>query len=445
MHQPFKCILLLLLFLSAFSPLKAQSRNFAWVDPSTTSRHYIQIDTRELWSESSPGKWINEGKVIANQVPLTDLPPSFHTNYFHIIEGESIWFTLIGTGQVYEYRVATKTFRRLDRTFYRGHNFKAIQFIRKGKLYSFGGYGFWHFSNVLTYFDQLRAEWEVIRQKNLGPPTITERGFNGFSSSKDLFYTGASEQEDLLENLNKKYGEHFFAYDFKANSWTILGKINPVLLTSQNWDVFWNGSYFLKWEHDRLFIIDPAKNEVLMYKDNSKFFTTNGQYLAKRDTIYNYWNDKGNIDYFSVRELLAKSEYVGPFYSKEIPFLNYVLIFSLLISSGGVFWIYLARKKKTAIGHFEPMEEKLLRAFIRKGQTGHLSSQQVNDLLVLQSKSFDNQRRIRINTINRINQKMANEFRIFDAIYRGVSLEDKRQSIYKLSPEALQRLKEYFH
>jgi hypothetical protein len=31
-----------------------------------------------------------------------------------------------------------------------------------------------------------------------------------------------------------------------------------------------------------------------------------------------------------------------------------------------------------------------------------------------------------------------------DAILRLASAEDKRQSIYKLSPEAYQRLKEYF-
>ena len=444
MYRFYKLILICLLFFLPFMEVLAKSRNFYWVDPATTYRNYIQLDTYELFIERTPGQWVNEGKVKLDPKIHNDIPPSFDTQYFILEGGKKIRFTLKGTGQVYEYEPAQRTFKRIDRTFYRGYNFDAVQFMRQGKLYSFGGYGFWHFSNVLTYYDELRAEWEILRPNNIGPTSIDSKGFSGYAQKLDVFYSGASAITVPLEKFKSKLGEDFFVFDFKTKSWTFLGKINSLLDQSTNWDVFWTGTYFLKWENDQLFIIDPTNNEVLLYQNNEKFFTTNGQYFVKGDTVYNYWNDKGNIDYFSVKEILNKATYVGPFYSRETPLLHYLLIFCIICSAAGSFWIYKRKIGNARAGYFDSLEEKLLLALMKRHTKGGLSSQQVNDSLLLHTKSFDNQRRVRVNVINKINQKMTHHYKISEAIVRLASAEDKRQSIYKLSPEAYQRLKEYF-
>jgi hypothetical protein len=445
MNRKFKFLLVLLCIISQVVQLKAKSREIRWFDYKTALRRKINIDTKELQAEISPGKWELFGKVNVEPKALNDLPLGFVNSYFHTANDSLLYFTIFGTGQVYEFDQKTTTLKRIDQTYYRGYNFGSIPFSRKGKLYSAGGYGFWHYSNVITSFNFDKKEWDAVIPENAGPVVINEYGFNGYSINEDVFYSGASANENLFSDLKRYRIKQFFKYDFKNQQWTELGSINEDLLAEDSREIYWNGTYFLQWANNKLYIIDPVANEIYVYKNNERFFVTNKEYFSKGDTIYNYWSDdNGGLEYFSVKEYLKNAEYIGPFYSKETPFINYLLIFCILSSAAGSIWLYRRDVVNTRAGYFDPSEEKLLLALMKRHTKGGLSSQQVNDALLLHTKSFDNQRRVRINVINKINQKMTHHYKISEAILRLASAEDKRQSIYKLSPEALQRLKEYF-
>ncbi|MEY5069757.1 MAG: hypothetical protein RLZ47_1619 [Bacteroidota bacterium] len=445
MNRKFRFLLILLFTVSHVIQLDAKSRDIRWFDYKSALRRKINIDTKELRAEISPGKWELLGKVNVDPLALKDLPLGFVNSHFHMPNDSLIYFTIFGTGQVYEFKPTNTTLRRIDQTYYRGYNFGSIPFIRKGKLYSAGGYGFWHYSNVLTTYNFNKSEWEVVIPRNVGPEVINEYGFNGYSNNEDVFYSGASTNENLFSDLKRYRIKQFFKYDFKNQQWTELGSINEELLAETSREIYWNGTYFLQWASNKLYIIDPLANEIFVYKNNERFFVSNKEYFSKGDTIYNYWSDdNGGLEYFSVKEYLKNAEYVGPFYSRETPLLHYLLIFCIICSAAGSFWMYKRKIGNTRAGYFDSLEEKLLLALMKKHTKGGLSSQQVNDSLLLHTKSFDNQRRVRINVINKINQKMAHHYKITDAILRLASAEDKRQSIYKLSPEAYQRLKEYF-
>ncbi len=445
MNSKLKFLLVLLFTTSQFVQLQAKSREIRWVDYKTALRRKINVDTKELRAEISSGKWEVLGKVNVDPLALKDLPEGFENSYFHTANDSLVYFTIFGTGQVYEFVPNTTTLRRIDQTYYRGYNFGSIPFIRKGKLYSAGGYGFWHYSNVLTSYNFDKGEWDAVIPRNEGPEVINEYGFNGYSSKEDVFYSGASTDENLFSDLKRYRIKQFFKYDFKNQQWTELGVINEELLAGNSREIYWNGTYFIQWALNKLYIIDPVANEIYVYKNNERFFVTNKEYFSKGDTIYNYWSDdNGGLEFFSVKEYLKNAEYLGPFYSRETPLLHYLLIFCIICAAAGSFWLHKRNLGNAREGYFDPSEEKLLLALMKRQNKGGLNSQQVNDVLMLHTKSFDNQRRVRVNVINKINQKMTHHYKITDAILRSTSAEDKRQSIYKLNPEAYLRLKEYF-
>jgi hypothetical protein len=72
---------------------------------------------------------------------LSELPKDFDVSVFY--KGDSITISVPGTGQVYQVNPQTLSIQRLDRTFFRGYNFGASQFLHNDTLFSIGGEGFW--------------------------------------------------------------------------------------------------------------------------------------------------------------------------------------------------------------------------------------------------------------------------------------------------------------
>ncbi len=440
MNIKFKFLLVLLFTICQILKLDAKSREIRWFDYKTALRRKINIDTYELKAEYQAGKWITVGKVNVDPLALKDLPLGFVNSYFHTANDSLIYFTIFGTGQVYEFEPKTTTLKRIDQTYYRGYNFGSIPFSRKGKLYSAGGYGFWHYSNVITSFNFDKKEWDAVIPENAGPVVINEYGFNGYSSKEDVFYSGASANENLFSDLKRYRIKQFFKYDFKNQQWTELGSINEDLLAEDSREIYWNGTYFLQWANNKLYIIDPVANEVYVYKNNERFFVTNKEYFSKGDTIYNYWSDdNGGLEYFSVKEYLKNAAYIGPFYSNGIPWYNFAIggVFVSLILGG----LAYNRRAKVAVKiQLNKFERELLHALLVKKPGDFLTTLEINEILSLNAKTMENQRRIRTNVINQINSKILDVFNIADAIEREASAEDKRVILYRLKSQIYELL-----
>lgn len=440
MKRKLRALLVTLFTITQVLQLHAKSRDFRWFDHNTALRRKINIDSKELNAEVSPGKWVLLGKVKVDSQALKDLPLTFDNTYFHTPNDSLIYFTVFGTGQVYEFEPVSKQLKRIDHTYYRGYNFGSIPFMRKGQLYSAGGYGFWNYSNVLTAYHFNKGEWEAVIPQNQGPEVINEYGFNGYSAREDVFYSGASTNENLFDDLKRYRIKGLFKYDFKTQKWTELGSINKEVLAESSREIYWNGTYFIQWALNKLYIIDPAANEVYVYKNNERFFVTNREYFSKGDTIYNYWSDdNGGLEYFSVKEYLKNAEYLGPFYSSGIPWYNYALggTFILLILGG---LVYTRKAKVTVKIQLNKSERDLLHALLMKKPGEVLTTLEINEILGLNAKTMENQRRIRTNVINQINRKILDVFTIDDAIERKASAEDKRITLYRLKPQIYELL-----
>ena len=66
-----------------------------------------------------------------------------------------------GTGKVFQLDTASLEIKRIDETVHHGYNFDSYQFVRNDTVFSFGGYGFWIQNNLLTYYSEVRKEWNL--------------------------------------------------------------------------------------------------------------------------------------------------------------------------------------------------------------------------------------------------------------------------------------------
>jgi len=92
----------------------------------------------------------------------------------------------------------------------------------------------------------------------------------------------------------------------------------------------------------------------------------------------------------------------------------------------------------------EEQEKALLKALLKMKEGTYLSTNDLNDLLNLQGKSLENQRKIRTSIIHKLNHKIKQRFNIAGAIIRVDDPTDKRLRLYALKPDVLSIIRKEF-
>jgi hypothetical protein len=420
----------------------ADGKYLSWFDGSVQLRKRIDLNNKKFELEFQPGQWQVVRSIELDSLVDQRLPPRVSCHSFYL--GESKWRLLLaGTGMVFDFDEARGLLSKVDRTYYAGYNFGASVFRRNDTFYSFGGSGFWNFSLALTFFDEQAKEWENIKAENFGPKAIFN-GFHGYDLKSDLFYSGGSEYHSFLNKQPNKMDEQFYAFDFKKNSWKLLGNIMPELLEVKSREIIWSERYFVQFSGEEIFIIDPVNNQVFQHKNKSKSFKAAPLMYVREGIIYGYWDDEGGKQLrINIADLLQNSVPIGRFYSPESK-LNYIFVgIIVLVILGIVFTYYRKNNKKQHHLHLDEQEIRLLNALLASSQGG-LTTVEVNDLLGLSNKNLDNQRKLRWNIISNINHKIYLKYRLDKAVTRTPSSIDKRQSLYTLNKEFLPILKQDF-
>lgn len=437
------CTIFIIYTLLFFNPAKAQSRYFEWMNNQTHSRDRIDLDSKTYFREVQAGKWISIGTFTLDTNVLFDLPKKFSSKFFYSKKNDNILFTVAGTGKVYQFDQGQKLLSRIDKTYYKGYNFDAPQFVRNDTLYNFGGHGFWSYSKVLTYYDQEIQEWQNIRSENFGPDSFTG-GYQGYAKQNDVFYSGAAETEEGLKKFNRVFTDRLYAFDFKSLKWTFLGKINSELPFKSVRNVYWDGAHFFHLAPDRMFVIDPLKNEVSVIV-NPKYFHLRNFYTIG-DSIFSYWENQTTQIKLSKKALLKEAKYFGKFYEDENKLLYGYLLVGFGLLGFGAWAYYRYRKSKQHLvtvikksDHFGHLERMLLKKLIDAESDEQpikfISVLQINEILKLETKTPENQRRIRTKFLNNLNLKLLVYFQVQDAIERFQFEEDKRLTLYRLKDE----------
>ncbi|MEY2793747.1 MAG: hypothetical protein RJA76_1739 [Bacteroidota bacterium] len=387
------------------------------------------------------------------RVNRNEIPTLFFSNAFPI-SATIYWLTVVGTGQVYEFDLNQNKLKRLDRTYFRGHNFSAIQFYKNDTLFSFGGMGFWHSHNIATYYDKQKNEWELYFIGKNGPARYSTR-IGGYIKDKHTLYT--AELPDLYEDQEKNT-TYIYSLDLDSKKWNKLGTLNK--LPKGFWDhdrleMIWIEPFFFSNELEDYFI-DPIKNKVYALKGVNKLIFqgaldlhTKGNYIyrIKRNDLT---NSGVQLDSISIKDLVKNSEELGSFYT-PIPWwqeLNYpiflISIFALLCL---VLCFYLIRFKKK-IKQFKngndgvcPEFYEDFISFILQNEEHLCSTNDLNDIIQVKEKPLDTQRQYRSRFISQVNQYLQFTYGISEGIERASSISDKRFVFYKASSELLKKFK----
>lgn len=430
MNKLFLFIYVLTFFLNSTKAI-ADSKYLYWIsDYQSKLRKRINLDELSFEAETKTNEWAKRGQVSIQTNELADLQTKFNYADPFIRPNQITRFIIQGTGLIYDFDEKEKKLKRIDKTVHSGNNFNSHRFYRGNILYSIGGEGFWSYNNRITYFDEkISKEWEILRPKNEGPEVISD-GYQGYSKQADIFYSGGSLKKNFLENEEITQIPNLFKFDFKLKTWIELGKINFPRSIEANRMIFWNGSYFVQLERDKVYFLNPSENSVYVYSDNTTYFEDAGYHYVSKDTIM-YYNaqNKGNIRLIAVNSLIKKSKFVGKFYTESRSTNLYFWIFGILFLSITI--LFLLRRNRNKPIKLDELEYKLLTHLLQsKGQI--ISTIDLNELLDCSTKSQENQRRIRHIILTQINQKIENHLNIKNAIERTPSEEDKRIFNYHL-------------
>ena len=414
-------------------------KGFRWLG-SDHSLYTINIKTGMLVKEGLKKDQVELGKIQAWDSLKKDLPEDLDVNTFY--QSDSLLITIPGTGQLYSLHVATLKLNRLDQTFFRGYNFNATQFIRKDTLFSVGGEGFWLRHSTMTYYNPKTGEWDLYEAgKSNAHPTNFK--FSGYAKANDAFFSAYLEPDSVLDG--KKI--YFTIYDFKHKKWEVKGKLSDDILTyaKNRYRSVWTGKYlifFTDKETTQILIADPFTNKLYKSKvTEDRFYLMNNEiyyrnlYLFSRSVISSGKQDKVILDSLLVDSLVKNGTLVG--YVYDAGSMHNLFIIVGVIALIGALGLFIYRKLKLKTDEFKLSEQELLvvKEFISKYADKKMSSSELNNLLELNPKSYDNQRQIRNRIISSINQKLFNSLDAKDLIFRISNAEDKRMMDYYLNPE----------
>ena len=148
---------------------------------------YLKCDDH-LWSlDARTLTWRDEGALdLPREVSRMAFDPSAKRLLF--------WHGAVGT--VYARDTDTGELVRIDRSFdHRNQHGHAAAFDDStGRIYAFGGYGFWRHKRILTYYDPHRGEWEETAPVPPSSPLMRRSGARAVFSQRQrsLFVLGGS-------------------------------------------------------------------------------------------------------------------------------------------------------------------------------------------------------------------------------------------------------------
>lgn len=128
-----------------------------YADIDTSSQQVYVVLSDGIWRyRLETEEWKRLKEVEAYPEPLSKL--EFGYDPFN----DRLLFWSRGIGTLYEVDLETVEIERIDRSFPHNNQYGHYPFFRNGELHAFGGYGFWRFKNLVTFFNSRIKEWNIV-------------------------------------------------------------------------------------------------------------------------------------------------------------------------------------------------------------------------------------------------------------------------------------------
>ncbi len=441
----------LLPFLLFFLSLNVNAETDLVLKDPTNYLHYrIDLKSKVLSKEQRTGDWENLGKLQFVNIDLRDF--KILTNQTFNERG-NILISIEGTGQLFRVDLKRLTFSRIDSTYFRGHNFSSIKFIRKDTLFSLGGSGFWHVNNIETYYSYKLHEWELVHVPATEGPHQILKQFGGYDHIRDV--VSVIESPPFYYKSVKDFTYDYFEKNLDTNEWKLLGEINAELLFKLGLksleSEFLYGMYIFN-SGPFVIIGNPVTNKIYSINKNITLISHLNELSERKGSLYSYYaeNEFNKLpiksDSISFKTLKSMGVLKGDFYLPKKMEMNWILLGGYILAAALLIYIFTNRKKQeTNTIHLEGLPENsvdFLRRFLECERGHEFDSNQITEFMGYSTYSFETQRQLRSKLIKTTNSYFSIHYKMTDIIERKTAKDDKRFSVYSISEEHYDKLKD---
>lgn len=358
-----------------------------------------------------------------------------------------------GSGLVYTVR-RNGSLERLDRTFYSGYNYGALRYYDGSKLWSIGGSGLWNVQDLALFYDPELREWE----RRAMTPSIPD-GFVGGLYSPNEPGVLTSIVQDGAPSTKPEPTYSAYQTDLNKGTYTHLGvaavrskgpKLSELSIFAQ-----WGTKNFALFE-GRIYLADLVANELQMCEalldvHSNPFNGTHGLLLAPDKVILiqtasTITNVNVKIEKLTYDKLIAqlKPTPLGPIYESGplssvrtnwkaflLLAVSFVVLTSLILR--------YQRSRPSVERNFaqslSPLARLALRHLLLQSTDSLVTPDELNQILGIEDKTWDNQRKIRSTVLQEIEEKGMELLGVPSFIERVASEEDRRIRRYRIKLE----------
>ncbi|NVK50716.1 MAG: hypothetical protein HWE09_13185 [Cyclobacteriaceae bacterium] len=246
-------------------------------------------------------------------------------------------------------------------------------FIREGKIYAFGGYGYWHNHSDLLNFDLETGSWSLLTPKN--QPMDYHTSITALAPEGVFLFSGRYYNKRIHKEPKFETGGYYL--DWKDFAWKRVstGGLISEIYEDQKFRIAHDSDAIIESDHYLAFIafdqntrtgfliFDKAQQEFrfIRYQLDAQVFNTVSWMLQEGDQV-KFQAGKNELYEFDFADLYAKGDVVGkaeilPIESEQIDEIrrDYLLIISVvLIITGIVLFIMV----QNALAKISPEEEE---------------------------------------------------------------------------------------
>ena len=335
------------------------------------------------------------------------------------------------------YESINDTLKRIDNSFDHKMSFGSHVFKKNDTIFKFGGYGFWSTRNFFNYFNEKTKEWEFYPTKGtlLAPGLYDHKGI---LIDEDYFVTNGKIM-NLFDGFSFEENKEIWKFNFLTKKWTNLGVSNLPFLVNY---IKHGEKIIVNTLNDKTQLVDFKKNsfEPLERKSLSIAIFNQSAFVLN-DTLYSFKN--GRTINYPISGLIAPriqsdQKYIYASSNELFIGLYNTGIFVIFII---IFVIIFMRYKQNQMPQISELglrykgvndllkeKEKTIMNLILSNQ--EVLSQKVYDMVEDINLSYPQNNKIKLDTINSLNNKLFKILGIDEFIISKKSKDDQRVLVY---------------
>lgn len=403
----------------------------------------------------------NTEKVIKNndktfQLIKLDAPLNNYVQF--IVRNKTGSYILVdGTGRVYKATSKsndTLYYNRIDSTHFYGYNSGAINFTYHDTIFSFGGFGYWRPNGQLRYYSEKYHEWDILP---LNEEIPTSNVLYYYDTANSEIYHLQVAITNFATNKSTE-GYHIYKLNLKSRTNEKIGSINskfiaqfPTKATYSFVQIPSLKAVLVNFDSNNQYLFDFINNKAYRLTSpviqKAFFGNSKGVYAINTFEINNWLyytsSNDPSMQIDSVKISMDDFEpmntgFYEPVRNNKI-FYQVGIIIALVV--GATIFIRRRRKKKQELSakednitessdpsSFKSIELDLIEKIYNRSLEGKsYSVEDINAALGVSKKSLEIQKKIRTETINRINHRFKIIFNSEDELIERIRLEEDRR------------------